>query len=98
MVSILMVIPLQLLKDKIDKSLFYMLPFCFGALAGWVIASYYDRVVSVFFPQTIFCIGKQQEFYENKKKLRQNWRWGIFVAFLISLGASMIAFFITKYI
>lgn len=85
MTLLLIVIPLQiLLKDKIDKALYYTFIIFGGIFTGWGWALSYDRVVSIFFQKTIFCIGKQQEFYDNKKSLRKNLLGGLLLHFLLA--------------
>ena len=90
-------IPLQIyLKDKVETITLYVFMWTLSAFLGWVGSKLFDKVISFFFPQTVFCIGKQIDFYERKKKLRQNWLWGIIVTFLVSLLTSFLVFFITR--
>lgn len=91
------VIPLQIfLKDKVNEVVYYLFPYSIGATVSWIVAASYEKIVTYFFPRTIFCIGKQEEFHTKKKKLRQNLLWGIVIAFFVSFITSILVFFLTK--
>jgi hypothetical protein len=93
-----LVIPLNLLylNDKIDMGLLWMAQISLGVIFGQLFLGFYDEIASFFFPKTIFRIGKQEEFYKKKKRLRQNLFWGILMTFIISLFASLLVFIITE--
>jgi len=90
-------IPLQVyIVEKVETATFFVFIFILSAFAGWIGVRLLDKIISFFFPQTVLCIGKQIDFYERKKKLRQNWLWGIIVTSLVSLLTSILVFFITR--
>jgi hypothetical protein len=80
------------LKDKVETVILSVFMYTLSALVGLVS----NKIISFFFPLTVFCIGKQIGFYERKKKLRQNCLWGIIFTFIVGLIASILAVIITR--
>lgn len=90
-------IPLQLyLKGKVETITLYVTVWTLAFIIGWIFSRLFNEIISFFFPQNVFCIGKQVDFYDRKKTLRQNWLWGIIVTFFVSLISSILVFFITN--
>ena len=55
-----------------------------------------QRIVSYFFPETIFAIGEQEKYKQKKEKVRYIIFWVIFVTLVLGILSSIIANYIIK--
>ncbi len=55
-----------------------------------------QRIVSYFFPETVFAIGEQEKYKHKTERIRHIIFWGIFVSLILGIILSVIASLIVK--
>jgi len=84
------------LKTKIDPSLYFLYILTITFTIGYFSSPAFKILISYFFPRTVFCIGRQLDFFERKRILRQNVLYAVIIAFIISVCASLVVYLLTK--
>lgn len=73
------------------KSLYLLIPFI---LLAFIIPILLKKTLNYCFPYNLFLIGKQINFYEKRINIRGKIFWGIGIAFIVSLAAGLVIYFI----
>jgi hypothetical protein len=84
------------LSDKVDKTILFIFLIIISIFFGYVVNWIYTKVVSDLFPKTIFCIGKQNQVFENIKKKRNLIFVGIILTFVVGVLSSFFVLFLTN--
>jgi len=86
---IIIAIFIAFLSKKISLNHYVSTVAALSAAIGFVLAKLVPSFLYWLYPQSIFCIGKQEQYYENKKKLRNNIFVGFFLALMVGILGSV---------
>jgi len=81
---------------KIDSISYYFSIFSLSLIVGTFTSLVFIPLLKKIYPETIFCIGKQQLLFEKVKKIKDTIFYLIIIAFLVGVCSSLLVYFITK--
>ncbi|MDK2942541.1 MAG: hypothetical protein PWP56_2054 [Acetobacterium sp.] len=93
---IIIAVLIAFVSNKISPNVSTEMVVFLSAAIGVVFGKLVPSILYWLYPQTIFCIGKQEQFYENKKKLRNNIYVGFILAFVVSIFATVVVNYFMK--
>lgn len=81
---------------KIDTVSYFITTFTLSFIVGIGTALIFMPLLKRIYPETIFCIGKQQLLFEKIRKIKETILYLIIIAFLVGVCSSLFVYFITK--
>lgn len=87
---------LHFFRDKIDETLLYLYPIFISFSIAWISSWVFSKTSTFLYPKTVFCIGKQIDFFDSRKKTRNTILIVIILGLILSIVGSLIVFLITN--
>ena len=81
---------------KTDTVSYFLTTFTLSLIVGIGTSLIFMPLLRKIYPETIFCIGKQQFLFEKIRKIKETILYLIIIAFLVGVGSSLFVYFITK--
>lgn len=78
-------------SDVSDKSYTFLILLNIGLISGFISAYILRKLFGYLFPETIFCIGAQNEFNEKRKRLRKYIFITVILTLILGIASSLIA-------